>query len=97
VGVSELDAMENIWTYEGRDGKRLKKMHNKELHNLHALPNIIRVIKSKSMRQVGTAENMGDIRDTYNILVGKSEGETPLRKPRHRWKDNIRMDLSETG
>jgi hypothetical protein len=27
--------------------------------------------------------------------VGKSEGRKPLRRPRHRWVDNIRMDLVE--
>jgi hypothetical protein len=29
--------------------------------------------------------------------VGKLEGERPLRRPRSRWEDNIRMDLRETG
>jgi hypothetical protein len=30
-------------------------------------------------------------------LVGKSEGKRPLRRPRHRWEDNIRLDLGEIG
>ena len=30
-------------------------------------------------------------------LVGKSEGKTPLGRPRHRWEDNIKMDLQEVG
>jgi len=30
-------------------------------------------------------------------LVGKLEGKRPLGKPRHRWVDNIRMDLQEVG
>ena len=30
-------------------------------------------------------------------LVGKSEGKRPLGKPRHRWEDNIKMDLQEVG
>jgi hypothetical protein len=29
--------------------------------------------------------------------VGKPEGRRPLRRPRHRWLDNIRMDLVEVG
>jgi hypothetical protein len=29
--------------------------------------------------------------------VGKPEGKRPLRKPRRRWVDNIKMDLRETG
>jgi hypothetical protein len=31
------------------------------------------------------------------FLVGKPEGKTPLGRPRHSWKDNIRMDLMKTG
>jgi hypothetical protein len=31
----------------------------------------------------------------YTVLVGKSEGKTPLRKYRRRWKGNIEMDLKE--
>jgi hypothetical protein len=29
--------------------------------------------------------------------VGKPEGRKPLRRPRHRWLDNIRMVLVEVG
>jgi hypothetical protein len=38
---------------------------------------------------------MGEMRNVYNILVGKTEGERPLEKPRRRWEDNIRMDIRE--
>jgi hypothetical protein len=30
-------------------------------------------------------------------LVGKQEGRRSLGRPRRRWVDNIRMDLSEIG
>jgi hypothetical protein len=33
----------------------------------------------------------------YRVLVGKPEGKRPLGRPRHRWEDNIRMDLQEVG
>ena len=33
----------------------------------------------------------------YRVLVGKHEGKTPLGKPRHRWEDSIKMDLTEVG
>jgi hypothetical protein len=33
----------------------------------------------------------------YSILVGKSERKRPLGRPRHRWDDNIKMDLREIG
>jgi len=29
------------------------------------------------------------------ILIGKPEEKRPLRRPRRRWEDNIRMDLRE--
>ena len=32
-----------------------------------------------------------------NILIGKPTGKTSLGRPRHRWEDNIRMDLEEIG
>ena len=31
------------------------------------------------------------------MLVGKPEGKRPLRRPRRRWEDNIKMDLQEVG
>jgi hypothetical protein len=34
---------------------------------------------------------------TFGLLVGKLEGKRPLGRPRHRWVDNIRMDLVEVG
>jgi hypothetical protein len=40
---------------------------------------------------------MGEKRGVYRVLVGKSEGKRPLGRPRHRWEDNIRMDLQEVG
>jgi hypothetical protein len=36
---------------------------------------------------------MGEERKVYKILVGKPEGKRPLRRPRCRWEDGIRMDL----
>ena len=31
------------------------------------------------------------------VLVGKPKGKRPLGRPRHRWEDNIKMDLEEVG
>jgi hypothetical protein len=33
----------------------------------------------------------------YKVLLGKPEGKRPLGRPRRRWEDGIRMDLSEIG
>jgi hypothetical protein len=38
---------------------------------------------------------MQEIRDTWRVLVGKSEGSRPLGKLRRRWEDNIKMDFQE--
>jgi hypothetical protein len=40
---------------------------------------------------------MGERRGMYRVLVGKPEGKSPLGRPRHRWGDNIKMDLQEVG
>jgi hypothetical protein len=36
-------------------------------------------------------------RNKYKILIGKTKGKRPLGRPRRRCKDNIKMDLGETG
>ena len=38
---------------------------------------------------------MGESRGIYRVLVGKSEGKRPLVRARHKWEDNIKMDIQE--
>ena len=33
----------------------------------------------------------------FKILTGKPTGKRPLESPRHRWEDDIRMDLNYIG
>ena len=40
---------------------------------------------------------IGEGRGMYRVLVGKCEGNRPHGRPRHRWEDNIKMDLQEVG
>jgi hypothetical protein len=40
---------------------------------------------------------MGVKRGVYTVLVGKPEEKRPLGRPRHRWQDNIKMNLQEVG
>jgi hypothetical protein len=74
-----------------------RKVHNEELHNLYSSPSIIRVNKSRRLRWVGHAAQIGEKRNAYRILMGKAEGKRPLGKPGCRWVDNIKMDLRERG
>jgi hypothetical protein len=74
-----------------------KKLHNEEFHNSYSSPNIIRMIKSRRMRWEGHVARMGETRNEYRILVGKSEGKRPLGTSRRRWIDNIKMALREIG
>jgi hypothetical protein len=69
-----------------------RKLHNEELNDLYSLPNIVRVVKSRT-RWAGRVARMGEERGVHRVLVGKPEGKRPLGRPRPRWKDNITMDL----
>jgi hypothetical protein len=79
------------------EGRSWRKLHNDELHNLHSSPNISRYIKSKRTRWAGHVECMGEGRGVYRVLVGRPEGRRLLERPRHRWEDNIKMNLGEIG
>ena len=42
------------------------------------------------MRWVGHVARVGERRGAYRVLVGNPEVNTPFRRPRHRWEDNLR-------
>ena len=73
-----------------------RKLHNEELSDLYALPNIVRVVKSRRMTWAGHVARMGEGNGVYRVLVGKPDGKKPLGRPRRRWED-IKMDLQEVG
>jgi hypothetical protein len=60
-----------------------------------ASPNIIWRINSGRMSWLGYTVRIAGMRNTYKIFVGKSEGNTPLARPRRVWEDNIRTDIRE--
>jgi hypothetical protein len=39
----------------------------------------------------------GEGRGVYSFLVGKPQGEKPLRRPWRRWEDDNKKDLQEVG
>jgi hypothetical protein len=71
-----------------------RKLLNEELNVLYS-PNIVWVIKSRRMRRAGHVAYMGEVRGVNKNLVGKPGGKRLLGRPRHRWEDNIKMDLQE--
>ena len=65
-------------------------LHNEELHSLCHSTNIIRRVKSRRLRLEGLVARMEEDRGAFKI-------ERPLGRPRSRWEDNIRVDLTEVG
>ena len=49
------------------------------------------------MKWAGHVARMGEDRVVHRVLVAKPEGKRPLRRPRRRWEDNIKMNLQEVG
>jgi hypothetical protein len=74
-----------------------RNLHNEELYGLYCSPNIVRVIKLRTMRWAGHIAGMGESRGVYRVLVGKPEGKRQLVRSMHRWEYNIKMDLKEVG
>jgi hypothetical protein len=72
-----------------------RKRHNEQLCNVFALLNIIRTIKSRTMRWAGRVARMG-IRGVHGVFWWESQKEGPLEDSR-RQEANIKRDLGETG
>jgi hypothetical protein len=63
-----------------------------ELDNLYPASNIITTIKSRRMIRAGQLALMGK-RGMHIVFVGKQEGKGPPGRSRHRWEDNVQVDL----
>jgi len=46
---------------------------------------------------VGHIACIGEMRNAYKMLIRIPEEKTPLVRARHKWEDNIRVDLREVG
>jgi hypothetical protein len=95
--VFENRVLKRIFGPKREEDGSWRKLHNDELHNLCSSPKIGRVIRSRRMRWAGHVALMGEGRGVYRVLVGRYEGKRPLRRPRRRWENNIKMDLKEIG
>jgi len=76
------------------DGRRLR---NGQLNDLYSSPNIIWVMKSRTMRWAGHVGRMRDRRCAYRMLVGKPDGKTQFGRPIPKCEDNIKIDRQEVG
>ena len=95
--VFENRILRRIFGFKRDENGEWRRLHNEELHSLYHSPNIVREIKSRSLRWAGHVARMEESRNALKIVTGKPTGKRPLGKPRRRWEDNIRMDLEEIG
>ena len=95
-----------LWVFESRVLRKIlepkwdgfvgwRRMHNKELCDLYSSPNIIWVIKSRTLRWAQHVAYMGERRGVYRVLVGKPEGKRQLGRHRHRLENSIKINLQE--
>jgi hypothetical protein len=61
---------------------------------LYSSPHVVQVIK---MRMTEHMEHTAKIRNAYRVLMGKTAGKRPLGGLTHRWVDNIKTHIKETG
>jgi hypothetical protein len=72
-----------------------RKLHNEKLHNLYCSPNTIRMIKLSRMGWAGHVARVEERKNVYRVLVRNPEGKRPVGTRRHKWDDDIKVDLRE--
>jgi len=55
-----------------------RRLHNEEHHHVYASPDIVRVIKSRSVRWAGHGARVGETRNANNIFNGRPDGKKSL-------------------
>jgi prepilin-type processing-associated H-X9-DG protein len=83
--VSENRLLRKIFAgkREGRTGE-CRQLHDDELYDVYSL---------QMLFGDGHVARVGENQNEYRVLVGKPEGNRPLRLPTHRWEDNIKIDF----
>ena len=66
-------------------------MGNNGLYALHSSPDITRMTKARRFRLAGRVARLAERRGAYRVLVGEPGIRRPLKRPRRRWEDNIKM------
>jgi hypothetical protein len=49
-----------------------RRLHNEELHNLYASPNVTRVMKSRRMRWMEHVARVGEMRNENKMLIAEN-------------------------
>jgi hypothetical protein len=57
----------------------------------------MRMMKPRRIRWVGHVACLGEVRNAYKGLVGRTEGKRPSRRYRHTCGADIKMDFKEMG
>jgi hypothetical protein len=58
-----------------------RKLHSGELRNMYSSPDIIRQIKSITVRWAEHVASMGEGKNVYMVLMGKPKRKSPLGRP----------------
>jgi len=85
-----------FWPKRDKVTVEWRTLNSKEFTDLYSSPNIFQVIKLR-MRWVEHVAHIWMIRGVYRVLVRKPEGKRPLGRLRHKWENNIKMNLQEVG
>jgi hypothetical protein len=72
-----------------------RKLHNEELRDWYPTPSLIRIVSSRRMGWALHVARMGEKKNAYKLLVGKTEGKRLLIRTIRRWVDNMKVDLED--
>lgn len=64
---------------------------------MYFLPNVLEMIKTENLAWAGDIARIGEVRNTYRMLVGKHQWKRPLDVPLCGWEDNIKTDFTEVA
>jgi hypothetical protein len=74
-----------------------RNLHNEELNDLYSFTHYCAGDKIEKNEMGEAFRAYGEGRGVYRVSVGTPEGKRPVVRPRHRWEDNIKMNLQEVG
>jgi hypothetical protein len=74
---------------EGNAGGWRKLPNEEQRRNLYCLADIFSSTKQMMVRWVGHVAYVGEMRNSYKVVVGKTEGSRPIGRRRHRLEENM--------